>query len=162
MTSILKVGTIQNTAGGAPTAADLGLNVTGTVLQVANTTSKATASTTGQTFVNSGVYVDFTPFSSSSTIVVHAQGHIYRNGSGHNYFRVINQSSGTASGNRGGRQYNQFHESVPIIWEDTSHNSIAQRRYEIQFANRDATGETLNFNDGGQYESGITVFEIAG
>ena len=34
MTSILKVSTIQNTAGGAPTAADLGLNITGSVLQV--------------------------------------------------------------------------------------------------------------------------------
>ena len=61
MTSILKVSTIQNTAGGAPTAADLGLNVTGSVIQVANTTSNATVSMTGQTFVNSGVYVDFTP-----------------------------------------------------------------------------------------------------
>ena len=30
MTSILKVSTIQNTAGTAPTAGDLGLNVAGT------------------------------------------------------------------------------------------------------------------------------------
>jgi len=46
MTSILKVSTIQNTAGGAPTAADLGLNVTGSVLQVKsfNQTSSVTYS----------------------------------------------------------------------------------------------------------------------
>ena len=34
MTSILKVDTIQTTAGGAPTAADLGINVSGSLLQV--------------------------------------------------------------------------------------------------------------------------------
>ena len=46
MTSILKVSTIQNTAGGAPTAADLGLNVAGSVLQVKsfNQTSSVTYS----------------------------------------------------------------------------------------------------------------------
>jgi hypothetical protein len=46
MTSILKVSTIQNTAGTAPTAADLGLNVTGSVLQVKsfNQTSSVTYS----------------------------------------------------------------------------------------------------------------------
>lgn len=37
MTSIIKVDQIQNTAGGVPTASDLGLNTTGTVLQVVNT-----------------------------------------------------------------------------------------------------------------------------
>ena len=34
MTSIIKVDTIQTTAGTAPTAGDLGINTTGTVLQV--------------------------------------------------------------------------------------------------------------------------------
>ena len=34
MTSIIKVDQIQNAAGGVPTAADLGLNVSGTVLQI--------------------------------------------------------------------------------------------------------------------------------
>ena len=37
MSSILKVDTIQTTAGAVPTASDLGINTTGTVLQVANT-----------------------------------------------------------------------------------------------------------------------------
>lgn len=36
MTSILKVDQIQNSAGNTPTAADLGLNVTGSVLQIAS------------------------------------------------------------------------------------------------------------------------------
>jgi len=34
MSSIIKVDTIQNAAGGTPTAGDLGLNITGSVIQV--------------------------------------------------------------------------------------------------------------------------------
>jgi len=37
MTSIIKVDQIQNAAGGVPTAGDLGINTTGTVLQVVQT-----------------------------------------------------------------------------------------------------------------------------
>ena len=45
MTSILKVSTIQNTAGTAPTAGDLGLNVAGTVLQVVAQTGSFSGTT---------------------------------------------------------------------------------------------------------------------
>ena len=167
MASTIKVDQIQLSDGSTPTAADLGIDVAsgdmpeGVIVQVQTTVNRSTASATSNTFVNSGCYVDFTPKFSDSTIIVHAQGHVWRNASGHNWFRVINQSSGTASGNRGGRdQYSGYHESVPVIWKDTSHASTSQRRYEIQIANRDNNGTPLNFNDGGSYESGITVFEI--
>ena len=165
MTSILKVDQIQLANGSTPTAGDLGLNDTGTVLQVQTVVNRNSATNSGSSiFTNSGLYVDFTPKKSDSTIIVHAQSHVYRNALGHNFHRVINQSTGTASGNRGGRDANGvYHESVPIVWKDTSHNSTAQRRYEIQFADRDNSGSaSLYFNDGGGYESGITVFEIAG
>lgn len=134
----------------------------GTIVQVSTTVNRASASTTGTTFINSGTYVDFTPKFANSVIIVHAQGHIYRNGDGHNYCRVINQSSGTPSGNRGGRDVGgPYHESIPIVWRDTSHNSTTSRRYELQFANRDGGGaQTLYWNDGGGYESGLTVFEV--
>ena len=136
--------------------------ISGSIIQVSNTTNSATVTNSGSsTFTNSGTYVDFTPKQSNSIIIVHAQGHVYRNGGGHNWFRLINQSTGTASGNRGGRQFNAFHESVPVIWKDTSHNSTTQRRYELQFADRDNSGSiSLSWNDGGSYESSITVFEI--
>ena len=82
MTSILKVSTIQNTAGGAPTAGDLGLNVTGSVLQVVNatsTTSVEVAGSTVYTAVNPSVTI--TPSSSSSKILImhNAGGMVYSN-----------------------------------------------------------------------------------
>ncbi len=43
MTSIIKVDQIQTLAGTAPTAADLGINVTGSVLQVVQATPAPTA-----------------------------------------------------------------------------------------------------------------------
>lgn len=73
MSSILKVDTIQTTAGAAPTAIDLGLNVSGTIIkmhrhawsnehQVANN-STSYAAVTGSSF-------SYTPKSSSSTLII--------------------------------------------------------------------------------------------
>ena len=61
MTSIIKVDQIQTAAGGVPTAADLGLNVSGTVLQV------VTSRPVGATTFSSGTYTDATGFSVSIT-----------------------------------------------------------------------------------------------
>lgn len=61
MTSIIKVDQIQTAAGGVPTAADLGLNVSGTVVQIV--TAKPTVSTS----FSSGSYTDATGFSVTIT-----------------------------------------------------------------------------------------------
>ena len=80
MTSILKVSTIQNTAGGAPTAGDLGLNVTGSVLQVVQAvydTQVALGSNGTYTFVMSG---SITPnFNNSKILVGFSAGGIANN-----------------------------------------------------------------------------------
>jgi|SaaInlV_125m_DNA_1040241.scaffolds.fasta_scaffold54706_2 hypothetical protein len=96
MTSIIKVDQIQTAAGGVPTAGDLGLNTTGTVLQVVQTynedSSHIVASSTG--LVASGIQASITPKQAGSlilvsfnTTMVHAQssayirGRMYVNGS---------------------------------------------------------------------------------
>ena len=77
MTSILKVSTIQNTAGTAPTAGDLGLNVTGSVLQVKQAVTDATWSTTSTTLTDvTGMSVSITPSATSSKILVIVDAHI--------------------------------------------------------------------------------------
>ena len=134
----------------------------GSVVQVKSVYSNASASMAGtQTFLNSGVYVDITPKFATSTLVVHAQGHIWRNAAGHNWFRVINQTTGQVSGVRGGRdQYSGYHEDVNIIWNQTAGNTNTQR-FEIQFADRDNNASvSLYFNDGGGYQSGMIVYEV--
>jgi len=72
MSSIIKVDTIQTAAGGVPTAGDLGLNITGSVLQVVSDTySSGTRllATTSTTFVASGLSVSITPTSTSSKVL---------------------------------------------------------------------------------------------
>ena len=68
MTSILKVDTIQTAAGGTPTAADLGLNVSGSVLQVV--TNEAGISTFNSTSWTTVVSASITPQSTNSKVYV--------------------------------------------------------------------------------------------
>ena len=78
MTSILKVNQIQNTAGGVPTAADLGLNVTGSVLQVVTSSSQTNQSTSSASFVAiTDLTASITPSSTSSKILVTVNMPIY-------------------------------------------------------------------------------------
>lgn len=132
------------------------------VVQIKNVNSTSAPSANGSsTFTNSGVYVDIVPKFANSKILVIAQSHIWRSGAGHNWHRIINQTTGAVSGNRGGRdQYSGYHEDVTIVWQD-SPGSTASQRYEIQFADRDNNSSIgLYFNDGGSYQSGMTVMEI--
>jgi len=70
MTSIIKVDQIQTLAGAAPTAADLGINVTGSVLQVVQTVD------TTQVYYNPAaentdlITATITPISTSSKILI--------------------------------------------------------------------------------------------
>lgn len=70
MTSIIKVDQIQTAAGGVPTAAALGLNVSGTVLQVVSSEySNSNTNTTSGTYVSTGLSCSITPTSTSSKIL---------------------------------------------------------------------------------------------
>jgi len=73
MTSILKVDNIQKANGSVPTASDLGLNTTGSVLQVkqAILTTSSAAAIAGW-YDLTGLSVAITPVSTSSKILVKA------------------------------------------------------------------------------------------
>ena len=74
MASIIKVDTIQTAAGGTPTAGDLGLNTTGSVLQVKSFTKTDTFSTTSSSFTDvTDLSLTLTPASSASKFLVTAQ-----------------------------------------------------------------------------------------
>ena len=70
MTSIIKVDQIQTLAGAAPTAADLGINVTGSVLQVVQGSSTATQILASASFTSTAISASITPLSSSNKILV--------------------------------------------------------------------------------------------
>ena len=72
MTSIIKVDTIQTSAGGTPTASSLGIS--GTIGQVVSTTFTGTESSStlasSNTWTDSSIYASLTPSSTSSKIMV--------------------------------------------------------------------------------------------
>ena len=96
MTSTIKVDQIQNAAGGVPTAGDLGINTTGSVLQVVQTYNENSSfiAASSTSLVASGIQASITPKQAGSLILVsfsismvHAQssayikGRMYVNGS---------------------------------------------------------------------------------
>ena len=70
MSSILKVDTIQTAAGGTPTAADLGLNVSGSVLQVVQVRYTTASTLAVNAFTDTGLSASITPSSATSKILV--------------------------------------------------------------------------------------------
>ena len=73
MASIIKVDTIQTAAGGTPTAADLGLNVTGTVLQVVSGVYEgANTSISSTSYTTTPLTATITPTSTSSKVLIQA------------------------------------------------------------------------------------------
>ena len=68
--SEIRVDTIKTRAGAVPKASDLGLNVTGSVLQVVSVDSSTQQNTTSTSYVaSSGVTASITPSSTSSKIL---------------------------------------------------------------------------------------------
>ena len=71
MTSIIKVDQIQTASGSTPTATDLGINTTGTVLQVVSgITQSQTQNSSTNTYTDMGITLSITPTSSTSKILV--------------------------------------------------------------------------------------------
>ena len=69
MTSIIKVDTIQTSAGGTPTASSLGIGGVGKIGQVVYATNTTASSTTSTSFVTTSFTGSITPSSSSSKIL---------------------------------------------------------------------------------------------
>jgi len=70
MSSIIKVDQIQLADGSTPTAGDLGLNVTGGVLQVVQGTTITQVNSSSTSFSDTGLSASITPSSTSSKILV--------------------------------------------------------------------------------------------
>jgi hypothetical protein len=109
MTSIIKVDQIQTAAGAAPTAAGLGLNVSGSVLQVVTGSFGSEVSLTG-TNIYLGVQASFTPFSVDSKIFAIASIQCATSGTGRMQFFF---RSSTESGNNVGTVQGDMYVGQP-------------------------------------------------
>ncbi len=70
MTSIIKVDTLQKANGGTPTAADLGINTTGTILQVTKSVITSQVQGVSTTWLNTAHSLVITPKSNTSDILI--------------------------------------------------------------------------------------------
>jgi hypothetical protein len=187
MTSILKVSTIQNTAGGAPTAADLGLNVTGSVIQVvtyltnqtlsgniaySNTVLTATDGTTWGSF-------SFTPKFSNSKILFQTST-ISCNESANQsdgFWAIVTDGTTLFAKTASTVDYTSWQSSLNAAFISFNHAfdswGTTTKSLQVRFGNQgggQAGFQNVNYNsaygnslvDPSSREIGITIMEIAG
>ena len=176
MTSILKVDTIQTAAGGTPTAADLGLNVTGSVLQVVSSGAfGSTVNVTSTSFVASGHNAVITTTKANSKILVTLSGGaFFDNGNASQAMWVTFYRS-----DNGGLDYNLtgVNSAYGLTRMSGDGNAWNMSGYSLQWldAPNQALGSTLTYSvyvrvnqNSAQYNSGdrgtpvLTLTEIAG
>jgi hypothetical protein len=186
MTSIIKVDQIQTAAGATPTAADLGINTTGTVLQVVNavkTDTQGFGPALNIWYDITGLSATITPKFSTSKILVHVS--ISFSGEGNSYiaFRMFrgsteilyNTEAGTGINCAGGRTINSsgnmmysVHKEIITGFDTPNTTSAITYKPQISpmrtntksaFVNRSYTA-----GDDNQFRtvSSITLTEIAG
>lgn len=181
MASIIKVDQIQTAAGGTPTAADLGINTSGNVLQCVSTMT-AQPSAHSATMSDSNLTVSITPKQVGSTIICHYSFRYGNSTASANNVRVrINQngtdtfkylSGGTSLSNPSNPLTNvaaissaaQMMMSMSSGCQVTT-TSTAQMTFTIQGKGESGTLYINNRNDNGSdcVNTGyITVMEIAG
>ena len=166
MSSVIKVDQIQTAAGGTPTAGDLGINTTGTVLQVKNNAvnvSVRLGQTTSTSYVATGYYLDFTPKSVSSTLYISLSiGMQYTSAT----TSSINTSIARDGSLIGTGNYNTFirdlgspmYGPLAITMVDTP-NTTSTTRYEVYVKSQ--SGDNVIGIHEGCYTN-IVITEIAG
>ena len=104
MTSLIKVDAIQKLNGSVPKASDLGLNVTGTVLQVLQATTTTQVTMNSTSYATTGLTLAITPSSTSSKILINFNTCTYVNAGSFSVFDIFR---GTVSGTSlsGGASY---------------------------------------------------------
>lgn len=167
MSSILKVDTIQTTAGAAPSTTDLGLDVTGNVVQYKYRSPTNTGfNTTSSTMVDlTDYYVDITPKSASNLLVFTSTiWHIPTGTSGaYSRFRIVDSNNSDAVWNltnfigSGGYLGTKW-ENMPIMHTNTAGTTNAMR---LQVQCRVTGGGTLDISWSGNETKTVAVMEIA-
>ena len=165
MTSIIKVDTLQKANGATPTAADLGINTTGTVLQVVSNQSISSGwiSTSSTSMVSSGITQSITAKSTGSKLRVnfiapmsHAtQGHI-RIGLSRN---DIGQRGTAYSFGYQNKDQNSYQPMIIDFVDTQTVTKGVTYTYTITFLSEQGAETHLVHNSSGYY---LHVTEIAG
>lgn len=170
MTSILKVDTIKKSDNSIPTPADLGLNVTGSILQVVESVWDTPISTTSTTFVTTGHSVSITPSSNSSKIMLSVQGGGHYNNNDINKqgdWTIYRSIGGATATNLGGSNYplwsnyeNTFFATTHSFQMLDTPSTTAAITYTVYMQVHAGT-RWYTYNLNSQYQNGVPVHFIA-
>ena len=163
MSSIIKVDQIQLADGSTPTAGDLGLNTTGSVLQVVHTVTNSEVSTTSTSFGDSGLSITITPKKADSSILIMANGGRVRTTSDALALVQVRRNTTEITPNRNVMRVGEngaVQLPMSICALDSDHNSTDAVTYRIYFSS--TTGDSVFLNNGSSQNFSITAMEIAG
>ena len=156
------------TSGGTGVAPTFQTAGGGKVLQVVSNRTKTSIATTSTSFVATGFFVDITPASTSSKILVSITGGGQYNGSSSSISQHVTIVRGST--NIGDATYGITRFATPGgNWMIVPHSataldspaSVASVRYEAYFMNRN-TANSVQFSDSDRGLVTITAMEIAG
>lgn len=164
MTSILKVDTIQTTAGAAPTASDLSLDIAGSVVQFVRNSVTSNITTTSSSYVASGLSVTITPkFSTSKLLVKVEGGRPSIQASGRQMDLKLYEGTNAADSFRLGSMY----QNVGIVYYNGSNytsyldaTNTNSRTYNLYWKSA-IGGLTVHLSDSVDIETSMSVMEIA-
>ena len=164
MSSIIKVDQIQLADGSTPTAGDLGLNVTGSVLQTLQTSSSSDVSTTSTSFVDTDLSVNITPSSTSSKILVFYYTSVRKQPGDINnavFIQLLRDSTViTAQDYVAWNEQSQYGQEGVSVCHLDSPSTTSQITYKVQYKTNNASYSVSFSHD--TSEHGIVVQEIAG
>ena len=166
--SEIRVDAIKTRAGAVPKASDLGINVTGNILQVITATDSTERTTTSTSFVTASntLSIQITPSSASNKIFVTASMSYITPSNTYSFFiTLFRDSTNLGESTRGfgnlfsGSSYNYSHATLQVL---DSPNTTSQITYQPYIAVGNSAG-TGGINNGsvGSFST-ITAFEIAG
>ena len=170
MASILKVDQIQTAAGGTPTAADLGINTTGTVLQVVHQEYTSAGGTTSTSYVDYAS-LSITPSSTSSKVLAMFCAPLgYQDSGGQNFYHFLTMYRGTTDLGRSngngisgtyynGITYNDIALNTPTIMVLDSPNTANSVTYYLKHKVNTSSASAIMCLDG---QARFTLMEIAG
>lgn len=166
MTSILKVDNIQKANGSVPKASDLGLNITGSVLQVVQGTYSTRVSITTSTYTFTGLTATITPQFATSKILVQIeqQGCLVISGNTGDMNMRLQRNSSDIYKFALGYYYGdspQHRAGISGCYLD-SPSTTSATVYRTMFAVNGGGGTCAVQNDNANTVSTITLMEIAG
>ena len=164
MTSIIKVDTIQTSAGGTPTASSLGIGGVGKIGQVLTTHVASSVSTTSTTFTaHTNVSVNITPTSTSSKILVFISTNMDAQNTAYTGYYTIYRDSTNLNVNAQTRGFTQIFSNSGRIITPTyvsvldSPATTSQITYGGYFRVYNSAG---TIGVGGDSDSVITAMEV--